>query len=257
MPELVDMDEDQDTETVVPANQNADKDFFKDSERQSEVKQKYDREITQAPWTPQTHSGNHSDNHPDDHSDNPLMKLGNLIPKVAPMYEAFWKKSDMDILLRLDAASEELKAKRGNNQKKTPEESTPEEQNKIDTEDPHPDRPVSSAIQTSTQNDLRDNLKDTISNVPMEPVTPQTGPPKVIPPTPYSEHDFIATPPQIPTNFRIKLKSVAKMRTGPPPQKAKMFVDLVTGPKLIIWKLTPEEVQELTLPPAEAANLQK
>ena len=66
MPELVDIDEDQDTETVVPADQNADKDFFKDSERQSEVKQKYDCEITQAPWTPQTHSDNQSDTHSDE-----------------------------------------------------------------------------------------------------------------------------------------------------------------------------------------------
>ena len=248
MPKLVDIDEDQDTETVVPADQNADKDFFKDSERQSEVEQKYDREIKQAPWTPPTES--------DNHSDNPLMKLGDLIPKVTPVYEGFWKNSDVDILSRLDVASEELKAKRRNIQKETPEESTPKEQNKIDIEDPHPNRPVSTSIQTSTQDNLRDNLKDTISNVPVEPVTPLTGPPKVIPPTPYSEHDLIAPPPQILTNFRIKLKSVVKMRTGLPPQKAKMLVDLVTGPKLIIWKLTPEEVQELTLPPAEAAKLQ-
>ena len=58
------------------------------------------------------------------------------------MYEGFWKNSDVDILSRLDAASEELKAKRRNNQKETPEESSPEEQNKIDIEGPH-DRPVS------------------------------------------------------------------------------------------------------------------
>ena len=160
----------------------------------------------------------------------------------------------MDILLRLDATSEELKAKRRNNQKETPEESSPEEQNKIDIEDPHPDRPASPSIQTSTQDDLRDNLEDTMSNVPVEPVTPQTGPPKVIPPTPYSEHDLVVPPPPIPTNFRIKLKSVAKIRTGPPPQKAKMLVDLVTQPKLIIWKLTHKEVQEMSLPPAEAAK---
>ena len=120
-------------------------------------------------------------------------------------------------------------------------------------EDPHPDRPESPSLWTKT----RDNLEDTLSNIPVEPVTPQTGPPKVIPPTPYSEHDNMAPPPQIPTNFRIKLKSVAKMRTGPPPQQTKMLVDLVTGPKLIIWKLTPEEVQELSLPPTEAAKPQK
>ena len=100
----------------------------------------------------------------------------------------------MDILSRLDAASEELKAKRRNNQKETPEESSSKEQNKIDVEDPHPNRPVSPSIQMSTRDDLRDKLEDTISNVPMEPVTPQTGPPKVTPPAPYSEHNLVAPP---------------------------------------------------------------
>ena len=88
----------------------------------------------------------------------------------------------------------------------------------------------------------------------MEPVTPQTGPPEVIPLTPYSKHDLVVPPPLILTNFRIKLKLVAKMKTGPPPQKTKMLVDLVTQPKLIIKKLTPEEVQELSLSSAEAAK---
>ena len=242
MPELVAIDEDQDI-VIVPADQNADKDFFQDSERQSAVKQKYESEIKQAPWNPQANS------------ENPLMKLGDMIPKATPVYEGFWKNSDLDILLRLDVASEELKSKRrSKTQKETPEESSPNEQDEIDVEDPHPDRPKSPSLLMSTRNDLRDNLEDTMSNVPMEPVTPQRGPPKVIPPMPYSEHDIMVPPPQILTNFRIKLKSVAKMRTGPPPQKAKMLVDLVTRPKLIIKKLTPEEVQELSLPPAEAAK---
>ena len=98
-PELVAIDEDQDTVTV-PANQDADKDFFQDSERQSAVKQKYESEIKQAPWNPQANS------------ENPLMKLGDMIPKATPVYKGFWKNSDVDILLRLDAASEELKSKR-------------------------------------------------------------------------------------------------------------------------------------------------
>ena len=140
MPELVDIDEDQDTMIVVPADQNADKDFFKDSERQSTVKQKYDSEIKQAPWTPQTDS------------DNPLMKIGDMIPKATPVYEGFWKNSDLDILSRLDVASEELKAKR-KTQKETPKESSPNGQNEIDEideEDAHPDRPESPSLQTST-----------------------------------------------------------------------------------------------------------
>ena len=95
---MVTPDEDQDT-IIVPANQDADKDFFQDSKRQSAVQQKYEGEIKQAPWNPQADS------------DHPLMKLGDMIPKATPVYEGFWKNSDLDILSRLDVASEELKGK--------------------------------------------------------------------------------------------------------------------------------------------------
>ena len=189
MPKLVDIDEDQDT-VIVPADQNADKDFFQDSERQSAVKQKYESEIKQAPWNPQANSENPLMN-PQANSENPLMKLGDLILKATPVYEGFWENSDVDILLRLDVASEELKGKRrSKTQKETPEESSPngqDEIDEIDVEDPHPNRPESPSLLMST----RDNLEDTMSNTPMEPVTPQTGPPKVIPPMPYSEHDIM------------------------------------------------------------------
>ena len=198
---------------IVPADQDADKDFFQDSERQSAVQQKYEGEIKQAPWNPQADS------------DHPLTKLGDMIPKATPVYEGFWKNSDLDILSRLDVASEELKGKRRSTQKETPEESSPNGQDELGIEDPHPNRPESPSLLMSTRNNLRDNLEDAMSNIPVEPLIPQTGPPKLI--LPYSEHDITVPPPlEIPTNFRIKLKSVAKMRTGPPPQKAKMLVDL-------------------------------
>ena len=49
------------------------------------------------------------------------------------------KNSDLDILSKLDVASEELKSKRrSKTQKETPEESSPNEQDEIDVEDPHP-----------------------------------------------------------------------------------------------------------------------
>ena len=152
-----------------------------------------------------------------------------MIHKATPVYEGFWKDSDLDILSRLDAASEKLKDKGSSTQKEAPDESSPNEQDRLDAEDSHPSRPESPSLLTGTRNDLRDNLKDAISNIPVEPMSPQTGPPKVIPPMPYSEHDIMVPPPlEIPANFSIKLKSVAKMRTGPPPQKAKMLLDLVT-----------------------------
>ena len=95
---MVTPDENQDT-VIVPADQDADKDFFQDSKRQSAVKQKYESEIKQAPWNPQADSV------------NPLTKLGDMIPKATPVYEGFWKNSDLDILSRLDVALEELKGK--------------------------------------------------------------------------------------------------------------------------------------------------
>ena len=183
------------------------------------------------------------------------MKLGDMINKATPVYDGFWKDNDSDILSRLDAASEKLKDKRGSAQEEAHDESSPNEQDRLDAEDPHPSKPESPSLLMSTQNDLRDNLKDAISSISVEPMTPQTGPPKVIPPMPYSKHDVMVPPPlEIPANFSIKLKSVAKMRTGPPPQKTKMLVDLVTRPKLTIKKLTPNEVQELSLPPAETTK---
>ena len=177
-----------------------------------------------------------------------------MIDKATPVYEGFWKDNDSDILSRLDAASEKLKEKRHSAQKEAPDESSPNEQDGLDAEDPHPSRPESPSLLMSTQNDLRDNLKDAISSIPVEPDTSDR-PTQGDTPMPYSKHDITVPPPlEIPANFSIKLKSVAKMRTGPPPQKAKMLVDLVTQPKLTIKKLTPEEVQELSLPPAETTK---
>ena len=249
LPRLVTPDEDQDTLITqgqnspgVPANQDADRDFFHDSERQLVVQQKFGNEIAQAPWNPLADS------------DDPLSKLGDMVNKATPVYEGFWRDNDSDILSRLDAASKKLKEKRGSAQEEAHDEPSPNEQDELDTEDPHPSNPESpsSQLMESTQNDLRDNLKDAISSIPVEPMTPQTGPPKVIPPMPYSKHDVMVPPPLgIPANFSIKLKSVAKMRTGPPPQKTKMLIDLVTRPKLLIKKLTPDEIQEMSLPPAE------
>ena len=111
---------------------------------------------------------------------------------------------------------------------------------------PHPSDPES-ALMNSNQHDLQDNLEYVISRVPVEPMTPQTGPPKVVHPMSYSKHDIMVPPPQgIPTNFSIKLKSVMKMKTGPPSQKSKMLVDLVTRPKLRIKKLASDEIKEMT-----------
>ena len=99
-----------------------------------------------------------------------------MINKATPVYDGFWKDNDLDILLRLDAASEKLKDKRGSAQKEAHDESSPNKQDRLDAEDPHPSKPESPSLLTSTQNDLRDNLKDAISSISVEPMTPQTRP---------------------------------------------------------------------------------
>ena len=166
---MVTPDEDQDTLTTqekkspgVPANQDADRDFFHDSERQLVVQQKFGDEIVQAPWNPLADS------------DDPLSKLGDMVNKASPVYEGFWRDNDLDILSRLDAASEKLKEKRGDAQEEAHDEPSPNEQDELDTEDPHPSNPESPSgqLMESTRNDLQDNLKDAISSVPVEPMTP-------------------------------------------------------------------------------------
>ena len=139
---LVTPDKDQDT-VIVPANKMLIRTFSRILKDSQQFDTKYESEIKQAPWNPQADS------------DYPLMKLGDMIPKATPVYEGFWKNSDLDILSRLDAASEELKDKRSKTQKEAPEESSPNKQDKIDVEDPHPDRPESPSLLTSTRNDLR------------------------------------------------------------------------------------------------------
>ena len=133
LPGLVTPDEDQDTMTTqgrkspeVPADQDADRDFFQDSERQLVVWQKFGSEIAQAPWNPLADS------------DNPLMKLGDMVNRATPVYDGFWKDNDSDILLRLDAVSEKLKDKRGSAQEEAHDEPSPNKQDGLDTEDPPP-----------------------------------------------------------------------------------------------------------------------
>ena len=104
-PGLVTPDEDQDTMTTqerkspeVPANQDADKDFFHDSERQLVVQQKFGSEMKPSPLGTLRLT-----------LTTPLTKLGDMINKATPVYEGFWKDKDSDILSRLDAGLRKIK----------------------------------------------------------------------------------------------------------------------------------------------------
>ena len=61
---------------------------------------------------------------------------GQRLTKRSTCKTGFWKDNDSDILSRLDAASEKLKDKRGSAQKEAYDESSPNEQDRLDAEDP-------------------------------------------------------------------------------------------------------------------------
>ena len=69
-------------------------------------------------------------------------------------------------------------------------------------------------------------------------------PPKIVHPFPeIGPQTLLPPPPGVPANFSVKLNSIAKMHTGPPPKEAHM---LTTLPKVMIKRMSPEEIQNHT-----------
>ena len=102
------------------------------------------------------------------------------------------------------------------------------------------DEPIGHHVLECSKETLQDTLKEVIHNTPVEPLT---GPPKIVHPFPkVSPQTLLPPPPGIPANFSVKLKSIAKMHTGPPPKAAQMLTALTTQPKVIIKKMSPEEI---------------
>ena len=95
----------------------------------------------------------------------------------------------MEILSRLNAAARKLKERRSSTQKGSQDVTSTEEQEKSDTEDSRPSSQGFSSGQLleTTQDDLQDNLEDIITSIPVEPITPQTGPPNMAPPIPLQQ----------------------------------------------------------------------
>ena len=79
------------------------------------------------------------------------------------------------------------------------------------------------------------------------PVEPLTGPPKIVHPFPEISPQTLLPPPLgIPANFSVKLNSVAKMHTGPPSKETQMMTTMTTQPRVVLKKLSPEEIQSHT-----------
>ena len=81
---------------------------------------------------------------------------------------------------------------------------------------------------------LQDDLEEIIHEVSVEPLT---APPKVIHPFPaVRPQTLLIPPPSVPANFSVKLNKVAKIRTGPTSDKAKMVAAMTTQLQVMIQK---------------------
>ena len=160
---------------------------------------------------------------------------------VKPIYEGFWYNSDQDILARLDQAARRLKEKRAAQLQDSQEDDTamPVTPN-LEKNCSLSDEPIGHHVLQCSKETLQDTLKEVIHSTPVEPLM---GPPKIVHPFPdVGPQTLLPPPPGIPANFSVKLNSIAKMHTGPPPKEAHILTTLTTQPKVMLKRMSPEEI---------------
>ena len=215
-----------------PADINADQDSFQDKDRQKALAQGLEKELHKAPWQKQLALG-------------PIDDLKKITKTVKPIYEGFWYNSDQDILARLDQAARKLKERRKAQLQDN------QEDNKAMPATPNLekscslcDEPIGYHVLQCSKEILQDTLKEVIHSTPVEPLM---GLPKIVHPFPEIGPQTLLPPlPGIPANFSVKLNSIAKMHTGPPPKEAHILTTLTTQPKVILKRMSPEEIQSHT-----------
>ena len=216
------------TQGTTPADVNADQDSFQDKDKQETLAQALEEDLSKAPWQKESTKG-------------PLEDLEKITKAVKPIYDGFWLDRDQDIINRLDQAARRLKEKRAAQLQDNKEDdiaipttSNPERSCSLCNE------PLGHHVLQCTKETLQDTLKEVIHSTPVEPLT---GPPKVFHPLPEISPDaLLPPPPGIPANFSMKLNSVAKMCTGPPSKEAQMLTTMTTQPRVMLKKLSPEEI---------------
>ena len=161
---------------------------------------------------------------------------------VKPIYDGFWHDRDQDIIDRLDQAAKRLKEKRAAQLQDNKEDDTaiPATSN-LERSCSLCNEPIGHHVLQCTKETLQDTLKDVTHSTPVEPLT---GPPKIVHPFPeIGPQTLLSPPPGILANFSVKLNSVAKMHTGPPSKEAQMMTTMTTQPRVVLKKLSPEEIQ--------------
>ena len=217
------------TQDTTPADVNADQDSFQDKDRQKTLAPALEDDLSKAPWQKESAKG-------------PLEDLEKITKAVKPIYEGFWHDRDQEIIDRLDQAAKRLREKRAAQLQDNKEDDTavPATSN-LERSCSLCDGPIGHHVLQCTKETLQDTLKDVTHSTPVEPLT---GPPKIVHPFPeIGSQTLLSPPPGIPANFSVKLNSVAKMCTGPPSKEAQMMTTMTTQPRVLLKKLSPEEIQ--------------
>ena len=162
---------------------------------------------------------------------------------VKPVYEGFWYNSDQGILARLDQAARKLKERRKAQLQDNQEDDTamPAIPN-LEKSCSLSNKPIGHHVLQCSKETLQDTLKEVIHSTPVEPLM---GPPKIVHLFPEIGPQTLLPPlPGISANFSVKLNSIAKMHTGPPPKEAHILTALATQPKVMLKRMSPEKNQE-------------
>ena len=220
------------TQATDPADVNVDQDSFQDKDRQETLAQALEKDLNKAPWQEKSAKG-------------PLEDLEKIVKTVKPIYDGFWCDRDQDIINRLDLAARRLKEKRAAQLQDNKEDDTAiAATSNLGRGCSLCDEPLGHHALQCTKETLQDTLKEVIHSTPVEPLT---GSPKVIHPFPQvSPQALLPPPPGILANFSVKLNSVTKMCTGPPSKEAQMLTAMATQPRVVVKKLSPEEIQSYT-----------
>ena len=215
------------TQGTTLADVNADQDSFQDKDKQETLAQALEKDLNNAPWQKESAKG-------------PLEDLEKIMKAVKPIYDGFWHDRDQDIIDRLDQAARRLKEKRAAQlQDKKEDDTTTQDTPSSDKRCSLCNEPLGNHVIQCTWENLQDTLEEVVHRNPVEPLT---GPPKIVHPFPQIGPQALLPPPGIPANFSVKLNLVAKMRTGPPSKEAQMLTAMTTQPRVVLKKLSPEEI---------------
>ena len=211
------------TQDTASVDVNVDQDSFHDKDRQETLVQALEKDLSNAPWQKESAKG-------------PLEDLEKITKTVKPIYDGFWHDRDQDIISKLDLAARKLREKRTAQLQDNKEDDTAtHDTSNLGRSCSLCNEPLGHHVLQCTKGTLQDTLKEATHSTPVEPLT---GPPKIVHPFPeISPQALLPPPPGIPTNFSVKLNSVAKMHTG-----AQMLTAMTIQPRVGLKKLSPEEI---------------